>query len=276
MVEKEAIIATTHLDSEGDKLSIGALHGLVDSINTTYIPIWHEHDPRNPPIGRIASAKVCERDDGEHEVVALLEFFDGSEADQYFGNRELVKEMPLENGEIKIIPDRSFRTPEDLEDIEELARLLDTNSAEAVKKSIDPISIFQLTAAFMAGGIASGFLGKLGSDAADLFKKKIKDLMKRKNKRDSDRVFRLVFQVEKDGVFLEADIFITNPTDKDIDSLLDHGLSEIDQQISRLMSVSRQLSKITFEYKDGNLDLKFGVRKDCVPVTLHKMDSDRL
>lgn len=274
MFDREAIIATTHLDSEGDKLTIGALHGLVDSINATYIPIWDEHDPRNPPIGRIASAKVRERDDGEHEVVASLEFFDGSETEQYLGDRELVREMRLENGEVKIVPDRSFRTPEDLEDIEEIAQLLGTRSTEAVKKAIDPISILQLTAAFMAGGIASGFLGKLGSDAADLVKDKIKGLMRRKNNRDSDRVFRLVIQVQKDGRCLEADVFITNPTDKDIDSLLDHGLSEIDQQVSRLMSMSTQLSKLTFEYKDGSLELKFGVRKDCVPVTLHSKDSE--
>jgi len=273
MFDREAIIATTHLDSEGDKLTIGALHGLVDSINATYIPIWDEHDPRNPPIGRIASATVRERDDGEHEVVASLEFFDGSEAEHCHGDRELVREMRLENGEIKIVPDRSFRTCEDLEDIEEIAQLLGTRSTEAVKKSIDPISILQLTAAFMAGGIASGFLGKLGSDAADLFKDKVKGLMRRKNNGDSDRVFRLVIQVQKDGACLEADVFITNPTDKDIDSLLDHGLSEIDQQVSRLMSKSTQLSKLTFEYKDGNLELKFGVRKDCVPVILYSKDS---
>lgn len=274
MFDREAIIATTHLDSEGDKLTIDALHGLVDSINATYIPIWDEHDPRNPPIGRIVSAKVRERDDGEHEVVASLEFFDGSEAEHYHGDRELVREMRLENGEVKIVPDRSFRTPEDLEDIEEIAQLLGTRSTEAVKKAIDPISILQLTAAFMAGGIASGFLGKLGSDAADLFKDKVKGLMRRKNSRDSDRVFRLVIQVQKDGECLETDVFITNPTDKDIDSLLDHGLSELDQQVSRLMSKSTQLSKLTFEYKDGNLELKFGVRKDCVPVTLQSKDSE--
>lgn len=274
MFDREAIIATTHLDSEGDKLTISALHGLVDSINATYIPIWDEHDPRNPPIGRIASAKVRERDDGEHEVVASLEFFDGSEVEQYLEDRELVREMQLENGEVRIVSDRSFRAPEDLEDIEEISKLLGARSTEAVKKAIDPISILQLTAAFMAGGIASGFLGKLGSDAADLFKEKIKGLMRRKNNRDSDRVFRFVIQVQKDGRFLEADVFITNPTDKDIDSLLDHGLSEIDQQVSRLMNVSTQLSKLTFEYKDGNLELRFGVRKDCVPVTLHSKDSE--
>lgn len=274
MFDREAIIATTHLDSEGDKLTIGALHDLVDSINATYIPIWDEHDPRNPPIGRIASAKVHERDDGEHEVVALLELFDGSEAEHYHGDRELVREMRLENGEIKIVPDRSFRTPEDLEDIEEIAQILGTRSAEAVKKAIDPISILQLTAAFMAGGIASGFLGRLGSDAADLLKDKIKGLMRRKNNRDSDRVFQLVIQVQKDKECVEADVFITNPTDKDIDSLLNHGLSEIDQQVSRLMSKSTQLSKLTFEYKDGSLELKFGVRKDCVSVTLHSKNSE--
>lgn len=274
MFDREAIIATTHLDSEGDKLTMGALHGLVDSINATYIPIWDEHDPRNPPIGRIASAKVRERDDGEHEVVASLEFFDGSEAEQYSGCRELVREMRLENGQVKIVPDRSFRTPEDLEDIEEIAKLLGTRSTEAVKKAIDPISILQLTAAFMAGGIASGFLGKLGSDAADLVKDKVKGLMRRKNNRYSDRVFRLVIQVQKDGECLEADVFITNPTDNDIDSLFDHGLSEIDQQVSRLISMSTQLSKLTFEYKDGSLELKFGVRKDCVPVTLHSKDNE--
>lgn len=83
MIEREAIIATTHVDSEGDKLAIEALHSLVDSICSSYIPIWNEHDPRHPPIGRIATAKVRERDDGEHEVVALLESFDGSEPEQY-------------------------------------------------------------------------------------------------------------------------------------------------------------------------------------------------
>lgn len=66
MLTKEAIIATTHRDSEGDKLALEALYSLVDGIRSSYIPIWDEHDPRKPPLGRIASAEVCERNDGEY------------------------------------------------------------------------------------------------------------------------------------------------------------------------------------------------------------------
>jgi len=275
MIEREAIIATTHVDRHGDKLAIDVLHGLVDTISYNYIPIWDEHDPRNPPIGRIASAKVRERNDGEHEVAAVLEFFDGTEPEQYFGSRELIRDKKIANGNVEIMPDRSFRTTEDFEDIQELARLLGIQPSETVKKSTDPISILQLTAAFVAGGVATGFFGKLGSDGADLLKKKCKDLMRRKNIRDSDRVFRLLIQVEKEGVFIEADVFITNPSDDDIDGLLGHGLLEIDNQVSRLMSVNTQLSKLTFEYKYGHLNLKFGVRKDCVPLKLYLKEGQR-
>lgn len=156
-----------------------------------------------------------------------------------------------------------------MDDIRKLSQLLGTKPTESVKKSIEPLSILQLTAAFVAGGVAAGFLGKLGSDAADVLKSKIKDLMNRKKNLGSDRVFRLVIQVENDSHSIDVDVFVNNPTDKDIDGLLECGLSEIDRQVPRLMSVSTQLSKLTFEYENGNLELKFGVRKDCVPLTLN-------
>ncbi|MBK6512484.1 MAG: hypothetical protein IPG64_27135 [Haliea sp.] len=273
MLTKEAIIATTHRDSEGDKLALEALYSLVDGIRSSYIPIWDEHDPRKPPLGRIASAEVRERNDGEYEVFAILEIFDGSEPDRYSGEREHIREKPLDVGQIVVSPDRTFMSKEDLDDINVLAKLLGTSPIESVKKAMDPLSILQLTAAFVAGGVASGFLGKLGSDAADALKEKIKRIMRRAEERTSERVFRLVLQLEKDGYSIEADIFITNPTDEDIDSLFSSGLSETDKQIPKLMNFGKQLSKLTFEYKDNNLQLKFGVRKDCVPVIIKVEDT---
>jgi hypothetical protein len=176
-------------------------------------------------------------------------------------------------GQIVVSPDRTFTSKEDVDDINVLAELLCTSPIESIKKAMEPLSVLQLTAAFVAGGVASGFLGKLGSDAADALKEKIKRLMRRAEKRAPERVFRLVLQLEKDGYSIEADIFITNPTDNDIDSLLSSGLSEIDSKIPQLMDFGKQLSKLTFEYKDNHLQLKFGVRKDCVPVTIKTTDT---
>jgi hypothetical protein len=47
-------VATTFLDRQGDKLSVGALRDMARQVSDSYIPTTVEHDIRYPPIARAA------------------------------------------------------------------------------------------------------------------------------------------------------------------------------------------------------------------------------
>ncbi len=76
MKKVSAILATTHVDRHNEAFAVSALEGMVESLNRSYLPVGVEHDPRVPPIGRVISAEVRKRDDGEFEVAAEIEMFE--------------------------------------------------------------------------------------------------------------------------------------------------------------------------------------------------------
>ena len=149
MNEQEIIIASTLVDKQGEKLSRQMLEQLAQSANEHYIPINIEHDPRVPPVGRIISSSVRERDDGEYEAIAQLEMFDESFPTlNPSDNREMIIRTPPASG-IVISYDWSHKNnPIDMENINEISKLLNHPPSYEVKKSLDPISIISLTFTF--------------------------------------------------------------------------------------------------------------------------------
>lgn len=71
-------VANTLLDRHGERLAMSSLEGLAAQVNgSACISIGIEHDPSVPTIGKMLSAYVRERSDGEHELVAVQEVFGG-------------------------------------------------------------------------------------------------------------------------------------------------------------------------------------------------------
>jgi len=262
MKQMEGVIASTCLDSHGERLTREALADLADSIGRKFIPIGIEHDPRKAPIGRLASAFVRERDDGESEVVAVLEIF---EADDQSQDGADGREMAIQSREqeLAITCDWTHRDPVDQEDVLAIANLLGSEPVYEGKKAAEPISVITFIAGTIVGGIAAGFLNQVGADAWALIKVRLNRIFSRQDKRKGEQLLKFSCLREIDGTQVEVVLVATNPNPQDIDDLLDHGLSAVDRLLPLYARNLADLRRLTFEYKDGDSVLLFGVSKDC-------------
>lgn len=261
-----AIIATSHVDSHGDRLTVDALKSMVDQINSQYIPMIVEHDPRCPPLGRITSARLVRSDDGEYAVETTTQFFDAGEEPKLDVTGRSMPVRQVNDDFLHLVDDRSFASPEDQALLEELRNLISGKQETEVKKASDPISILQIAGMFPAGRIATGLLNKVGSDRWDTFKKKLSAIVKKKGQERGEclLIFRFVLLPEPGPVSIE--IILTNPSGADINLFLGQGLRDLDQATPSLLLKSKDLSKIVTRYSEGKLTVSFAVRKDAVPV----------
>lgn len=231
-----------------------------------------EHDPRIPPIRRIVDARLREREDGEYEVVGIVEMFDSLESDppvidgRPFPVREPESKTP------QLIYDRSYRGNEDQRIIEEAAEILNSQPIEEGKKSFEVLSALTIAGSFALGAIASGFFKTLGEDANEALKSKIKELLNRKKSERDEYLFRFNPTIEIDDRLVEVDVILTNPSEDDIESFFEDGLRELDDIVPNHVQ-DEDVKKIVYEYEDKSVILKFGVRKDCVPLTPISPDS---
>ena len=262
----EGTIASTRLDLQGERLAMESLESLAESINKNYIPVGIEHDPRQPPIGRMLSASVRDCDDGEYEVVATFEIFDdGANKANFEADREIVIRN-FDSPKITISRDWTHRHPDDLFVINEIARSLGSDVTYEAKKSVDPISVISLTGAFLLGGIVTGFLNKVGSDAWDFIKPKLIKITKKSKERQGEQLFVFRAMLEFEDRSIEVETIITDPTDEDIDSFFEKGLSILDIVCPYYIVNSPDLKRLVFSYRATELSLLYGVRRDCVAL----------
>jgi hypothetical protein len=258
---------TSHVDKQNDKMTLDALQDFARLTNQQYTPMGVEHDPRIPPIGRVLSAHTEELEDGEYAVDGIAEIFEKGEEIEF---KDDGREIPIrEFGEqLHISPDRGYQEPDDQRLLEEMRSLVHGEISPQLKKSVEPISLLIIAASFIAGGIASGFLGKIGEDAWDQFKTKLIDLMNRKRQENKDRLLAFEFTVREGGQPLCLETILANPSESDINKFLQQGLKELDERTPRFFKHRHYLRKVVYEYKDGQLRVIFGLRKDGVPLSV--------
>jgi hypothetical protein len=76
-MKTEQIVATTHVDLNNDRLTLGALEQVVDAINNGSRPIAGiEHDSTIPPVGKTVEARLEPMSDGEYALVVVSESFE--------------------------------------------------------------------------------------------------------------------------------------------------------------------------------------------------------
>ncbi|WP_447956996.1 hypothetical protein [Vreelandella sp. EE7] len=264
------IMATSHPDKHGDRLARSALDQLADSVCNSFIPMNVEHDPRGGPCGRVLSAEVRERADGEYEVAADVEIFEGTIAKIQDG-REVVQNRTQPSGTLAVTWDRSYLNEEDQELIAELAEAIGAHTNQEHKKAAEPLSILWLIAGFLGvagSSFAAGFFGKMGSDSWDLAKKKLSKLIERKAASKDE--FLLIFSTHvghphHDHV-VEVDVCITNPSESLIDSFWKVGVPQLESVLPQYVETSTELRKLFFEFDSDGIRLKYGVRFDCAPL----------
>lgn len=266
MKRVESVIATTHLDRQGDKLTRDALESLVGSISKSLIPINIEHDPRIPPIGRIVSGFVREREDNEYEAVAVMELFgEDDEPISSEDKREVVVKI-YQQGPLHIFHDWAHRSPDDQCDIVAISRVFGTEPKYEVKKAADPIGLITIAGAFVLGGIASGFLKEIDSDGWKMVKPHLSSLFSRQRKDNGERLLSFSVTVEVDGIPIEINIIHTKPSADEISDFLDNGLAVLDSVLPIYLENAKDIRRLVFEAKGKDLQVKFAVGKDCRPL----------
>jgi hypothetical protein len=235
----------------------------VQTISQAYLPVGVEHDPRIPPLGRVASGFVRERPDGEYEAIAVMELFDSeNDPEQIEDSRELLVKEYDSNG-LTVSYDRTYNSEEDQSDIAEIAAIFENDAVEQMKKSVDPVSLICVAGSFALGAIASGFFGQIGADGWNIVKKKLADLFSRTENQRGEQllVFRVVTNIGEHTVEIEA--ILTNPTYKDIDRFLAFGMQRMDVLTSVAVRELPDMRRLVFEVSEGDVVPSFAVLKNC-------------
>ena len=260
-------IATSHVDKHGEMIAPKALSSLVELINAEYLPMGVEHDPRIPPIGRIVSARLVVLDDGAYAVQGVAEMFEDGDQIQLVDN---LRELPLKAykvGEFGVEFDRTYRHSEDQAIIDDIGGLLGAKPQEEIKKALGAISILTIGGGFVLAAVATGFLGKLGADAWDALKDKLKKLYNNRRGRVQEQLLVFEFTFARENAKMVAEVILTNPTDEDIESFFEHGIEQLDRLVPMIHDPSMELRKVVFQYSDHQLSIRFAIRKDAVPVS---------
>jgi len=259
-------LTTTHIDLDGDRMMLSALEGMVAQINTRYIPMGIEHDPRIPPMGRLISAEVVALDDGEFAVDGVVEMYEPDDHLPLSYEKEGFPFNTTPVGDFALQYDRGFRDEFDQELISELSEILAVQASPCIKKSLDPISVLTIGGGFVLGAVASGFLNRLGADAYSALKLKLKELFAHRREEPGESLLSIETTVESGGTRMVVEVLVTNPTSADIDQLLGDGLAQIDRISRSLFDTASDVPKVVCDYRKGVVQPRFGVRRDCVPL----------
>jgi hypothetical protein len=258
---RKVTLTGTRLDRHNERFAISALDGMVEQIATSYIPMVLEHDPRYPPMGRLVNAEVVALPDGEHELVGTIELFDQGSPPPGDG-----RTIPLRVEEIarfRVGYDRTLKQNDARGDIEALGKLSGVEPAEMGKKALEPLAVFAIEAGILvAGMIASGFFGKIGSDTYDALKRR---LMSRYTEIKTEELLQLTLGVDA-GRPIEVLVILSNPRSEDVEELFDGGLNQVDPLVEYATSREAELARIVILFSAGSAKLAYAVRTDGVPV----------
>ncbi len=268
MIYEKGIVATTYIDSHNECFSKEALESLVEQNNNNFIIVNVEHDPRKPPIGRVISSEIIQFDDGEYGVEATFEIFEEEDFKIPMDNNREIKIDKNNFNYLSISYDRSYQKLEYQKLIAELNDIIGSKVEPEffTKKAAEPISILLICGAFVLGNISSGFFNQIGADAYEIFKEKLKVIFNRNKNDEEEKLLSFDFTVEKDGNLIDVQIILTNPKDSDIEHFSETGLKTIDTILMKYFDPRNGLKKIVMEYSDDSIKVKFGLRKDGIPI----------
>ncbi|MCH7575222.1 MAG: hypothetical protein IIA59_08870 [Candidatus Marinimicrobia bacterium] len=264
----EGILANSKVDRHGEVLTPDSLREMVEQINTQYVPMTIEHDPRNPPVGRIVGAELVELEDGAVEVNGISEIFELNDVTELKDDSREIPTRATSDDLLHIMSDHSYQGKSAKILIKEISNLFGSEEMEEAKKSLEPLSVLSILGMFTAGAVATGFLSKLGADGYDLFKKKLKNIFSSDLRVATEQLLLFSIALDKEGTVIVIEIIMTNPDSDEIERFMNAGLKDIDTIFMAHVDISSGIRKIVYEYKDGTLILKFGVRKDGVPLEL--------
>ena len=117
-----------------------------------------------------------------------------------------------------------------------------------------------------AASFVSRMSNKLGSDAFDALKGKIKELLAHREQDTNERLFEFIAILNPNGHRVEVHVIVTNPTAQDVDRFFAEVLPRLDELIANCLDSQPNICKLVFEYQESSVELRFGVRRDAVPL----------
>lgn len=273
----ESIAVTTKVDRHGDQFSLESLNEMCEQTKQNIIPMGYEHDPRIAPVGRYFDAEVLPMDEEEEFQLKIIgEIFDGDTITDV-GDKEIETHL---NGcdSLGIIFDRNFENESDISLIKELKEIIksDIPLQQEIKKSLEPISVLTILGGFVVTQIASGFVSKIGCDLYDKFIEKLSKLSTLK-KEEKEKLLVFNFTIyNADNKAINTEIILTNPTSEDIDNVIKIQFKQLEQIMPNIFNIesSNNISKVVFEYKDGELEEKYVLTKQGLPATIKWQKQD--
>jgi len=266
MIKRTGIVASSEVDAHGDTFSREALEQLVHQMNSSFLPLGIEHDPREPSVGRVAAARLVTRKDGVLLVEADMEIFEEGEVIPLGTEAREIPLEPVPRDGILVKYDRPYAVSDERKAlVEELAKIAGARTNQEIKKSVDPISVLTIVASFSAVAIASGFLKKIGEDAYELFKAKLKQIFSSKPSA-KDQLLVFIYTINMDGIPINVEVILTNPTPDEIVAYFSSGTADLQRSIAEYVQPALGIRQVTYSFHDGRLNLEFAIRKDAVPL----------
>ena len=237
---------------------------MVQNVNAGYLPLWNNHDPRLPPLGRVVDARIVNENDGHASVWGTIEVFEAGEAFPFDTKRTMLQREPPAD-EILISFDRSYRDAKSQALLADLGALLRTRPQAEAKKALEPLSVLGIVGVFLLGQISIGFLGKVGTDVYDQVIKKLGLLFGRRRADGEPYVFRFVALVPSRNSFVEVELFANDPTTESMHRLFAEHLARADGYMMQYVPDHPEIQRVVFDASGPDLIFSFAVRSDCVP-----------
>jgi hypothetical protein len=258
------VLTNTRIDRHHERLAREGLEKMVAQINTGYMPLWHEHDPRVPPMGRVAKAYLQEESHGETSVIGEIELFEPHENIPYDPSRRMFIESAPQAG-LQLSFDRSYRDPISQALIQDISDIFGNAAQASLKKAFEPVSILELVGSFVLGGISAGFLKEIGADSYKLLKEKIKLLLARRKEKKKAYVFRFVAIISLDQREVEVDLLVSSPSIDALERLFHSHLAAADKSLLDLLPRHPEIQRVVFDASGPKLQFQYAVRSDAVP-----------
>jgi hypothetical protein len=261
-------VSTTHVDLHGDRMTREALEGAAKQVSEYYIPILWNHDIRYAPLGRTVSAEVVPLEDGEYALETVGEYWEeGDSLESLSGDGRTLRVRTDDYDTFGVRYDRSFRDDDGRAFIGELSALAAAEPQAEEKKALEPVSTLVIAAgAFALGGVAIGFLNRLGSDLYGALKERLKGFFQRNPQRETLVDFEFVLQNEE-GRRFEVHVLVDRATAEELEELFANGFDQVDPIVDAICRSVPDAARIVLEWREREIHVRYVVATNGVPLT---------
>jgi hypothetical protein len=266
MKKTPARFATTYTDLHDESLTLEALHSITERINSTFLPIGVEHDPRQPPVGRIAYGVVEELSDGAHAVTGEIEMFEDADLAGKAGGARRAHVHLYFGDELVLSEDRAFSNDEDLALLRELTTSLSAARKREVKKAAEAMAVLTFAFTALAGGILGGIGKKLGEAVWEQALPTLRTLLAKK-RGSGINILKFSITCEIASSFRLIELVLDNPSDDDINSCREVVLQQALSAATAEIEASPFRVRFVFRYSaKKKLALLYSVAENGIPL----------